>query len=47
MPDYLPAGDWYWNLADLMIGVGLTGGILSLFATALVAYAGTVSSRRS
>lgn len=47
VPDYLPAGDWFWNLADLMIGVGLTGGILSLLVTALMAYAGAVSSRRS
>jgi hypothetical protein len=39
VPDYIYAGDWIWNVADFMIGLGLTGGILSLFGTALVAYA--------
>jgi lipoprotein signal peptidase len=39
VPDFIFAGDHIWNLADFMIGIGLTGGIVSLFGTALLAYA--------
>jgi len=38
VPDFILVGRDAWNLADFAIGVGTTGGILSLFATALVAY---------
>jgi hypothetical protein len=38
VPDFIFAGDHIWNLADFMIGIGMTGGILSLFPTALFAY---------
>lgn len=38
VPDFILLGRDAWNLADFAIGVGMTGGILSLFATALVAY---------
>jgi len=39
VPDFLLIGRDAWNLADFFIGVGLTGGIVSLLGTALVAYA--------
>jgi lipoprotein signal peptidase len=39
VPDFITIGPDAWNLADFAIGVGLTGGIVSLFGTALVAYA--------
>jgi len=39
VPDFVFAGDYVWNLADFMIGLGMVGGILSLLATVLVAYA--------
>jgi lipoprotein signal peptidase len=39
VPDFIFAGDFIWNPADFMIGVGMTGGIVSLLGTALVAYA--------
>jgi lipoprotein signal peptidase len=38
VPDFIFAGDHIWNLADFMIGIGMTGGILSLFPTVLLAY---------
>jgi hypothetical protein len=38
VPDFIFAGDHIWNLADFMIGIGMTGGIVSLFATACIAY---------
>jgi lipoprotein signal peptidase len=38
VPDFIFAGDHIWNLADFMIGIGMTGGILSLLPTVLYAY---------
>jgi lipoprotein signal peptidase len=38
VPDFIFAGDHIWNLADFMIGIGITGGILSLFPSVLLAY---------
>jgi len=38
VPDFLHFGSWIWNVADFEIGVGITGGILSVGVTALVAY---------
>jgi lipoprotein signal peptidase len=39
VPDFLLIGRDAWNLADFAIGIGLTGGIVSLLGTALFAYA--------
>jgi lipoprotein signal peptidase len=40
VPDFLDFGDrWAWNLADVEIGIGLTGGILSVAVSAVAAYA--------
>jgi hypothetical protein len=39
VPDFFNvAGDEYWNLADFEIAIGLTGGIVSIAATAILAY---------
>jgi lipoprotein signal peptidase len=38
VPDFIFAGNHIWNLADFMIGIGITGGILSLFPSVLLAY---------
>jgi lipoprotein signal peptidase len=38
VPDFVPIGPDAWNLADFAIAVGLSGGIVSLFGTAFVAY---------
>ena len=40
VPDFIrPGGDFIWNVADFAIGVGLTGGILAIAATATIAFA--------
>ena len=40
VPDFIDVGDgWVWNLADFEIGVGLTGGILSVAVVAVGVYA--------
>lgn len=39
VPDFLDFGDRFaWNLADVEIGIGLTGGILSVAVSAVGAY---------
>lgn len=39
IPDFIrPGGDHVWNLADFAIGLGLSGAILSIAVTALIAY---------
>ena len=38
VPDFLHFGSWIWNVADFEIGIGLTGGLLSVGVSALVAY---------
>jgi hypothetical protein len=39
VPDFIDVGDgWVWNLADFEIGVGLTGGILSVAVIAVGVY---------
>lgn len=38
VPDFLHFGSWIWNVADFEIGIGLTGGVLSIGVTAVVAY---------
>ena len=40
VPDFIDVGDgWIWNVADFEIGIGMTGGILSVAFTALAVYA--------
>ena len=40
VPDFIDMGDgWVWNVADLEIAVGLSGGILSVAVSALGVYA--------
>ena len=40
VPDFIDMGDgWIWNVADLEIAVGLSGGILSVAVSALGVYA--------
>jgi lipoprotein signal peptidase len=39
VPDFLFVGRDIWNLADFEIGIGLTGGIVSIAVTALIAFA--------
>ena len=39
VPDFIrPGGDHIWNLADFAIGLGLSGAILSIAVSALIAY---------
>ena len=39
IPDFIDVrGGWVWNLADFEIGLGLTGGILSVAVSAVAAY---------
>ncbi len=39
VPDFIGLRDgWVWNVADLEIAVGMTGGILSVAASAVVLY---------
>jgi lipoprotein signal peptidase len=39
VPDFIAVGDgWIWNLADFEIGMGLTGGIVSVAVAAIGVY---------
>jgi hypothetical protein len=39
VPDFIrPRGDFVWNIADFAIGLGLTGGLVAIAATALLAF---------
>jgi hypothetical protein len=39
VPDFIrPGGDFVWNIADFAIGIGLTGGVVAIAATALLAF---------
>jgi hypothetical protein len=39
VPDFIrPGGDFIWNVADFAIGIGLTGGVVAIAATATVAF---------
>jgi hypothetical protein len=39
VPDFIrPGGDFIWNVADFAIGIGLTGGVVAIAATALLAF---------
>jgi hypothetical protein len=46
VPDFIDVRGWVWNVADFEIAVGLTGGILSLGVSALVAYTRETVARR-
>ena len=46
VPDFIDLRGWIWNIADFEIAVGLTGGILSLGASALVVYTREQVARR-
>jgi hypothetical protein len=40
VPDFIrPGGDFIWNVADFAIGIGVTGGVIAIAATALLAFA--------
>jgi lipoprotein signal peptidase len=39
VPDFLFVGNDIWNVADFEIGIGLSGGIVSIGVTAIVAFA--------
>lgn len=40
VPDFIDMGDgWIWNVADLEIALGLSGGIVSVAVSALGVYA--------
>jgi lipoprotein signal peptidase len=39
VPDFIDLGTHVWNLADFMIGFGLTGGLLSVAVSALLVFA--------
>jgi len=39
VPDFLFLGNDVWNVADFEIGIGLSGGIISIAITAIVAFA--------
>ena len=38
VPDFIGMGDTVWNYADFEIGIGLSGGLLSVGVAALAAY---------
>jgi lipoprotein signal peptidase len=39
VPDFIrPGGDFIWNVADFAIGIGLTGGMIAIAATAAIAF---------
>jgi lipoprotein signal peptidase len=38
VPDFIDMGPQMWNLADFMIGLGLTGGVLSIAVSAVLAF---------
>jgi hypothetical protein len=39
VPDFIrPRGDFIWNIADFAIGLGLSGGMIAIAATALLAF---------
>ena len=38
VPDFIDMGPQLWNLADFMIGLGLTGGVLSIAVSAVLAF---------
>jgi hypothetical protein len=39
VPDFIrPRGDFIWNIADFAIGIGLTGGVVAIAATAALAF---------
>lgn len=46
VPDFIDVRGWVWNVADFEIAVGLTGGILSLGVSALVAYVRESTAQR-
>ena len=39
VPDFIPSGDWVFNVADFEIFFGIVGGILALIAGFVLAYA--------
>jgi lipoprotein signal peptidase len=47
VPDFIDFNGWIWNLADFEIGVGLTGGILSVAVIAAGVYAREKLAARS
>ena len=38
VPDFIDMGRQMWNLADFMIGLGLTGGVVSIAVCAVLAF---------
>jgi hypothetical protein len=39
VPDFIrPGGQYIWNVADFAIGLGLTGGMVAVGATAVIAF---------
>jgi hypothetical protein len=39
VPDFIrPSGAFIWNIADFAIGIGLTGGVVAIAATAALAF---------
>ena len=38
VPDFIDLGSHVWNLADFMIGLGLTGGVLSIAVSAVLVF---------